>query len=130
MKAGILTIVGAGLIGASLGLAARRRGVARTVRGLGRSQASLDLARPVAALDRTVSFWYALGARTRIMSPEEHDRGLAITSHLPHLLASALAGILPAELVDLCAGGFRDTTRIAAGDPSLWTAIFAHNQTA
>ena len=59
------------------------------------------------------------------MPPAEHDRALALTSHLPHLLAAALAGILPAEWQALTATGFRDTTRIAAGDPALWTAIFA-----
>ena len=53
------------------------------------------------------------------MEPEEHDRALALTSHLPHLLASALAGILPSELHELTATGFRDTTRVAAGDPDL-----------
>jgi prephenate dehydrogenase len=64
------------------------------------------------------------------MSPEEHDRALALTSHLPHLLACALAGILPPELSELTATGFRDTTRIAAGDPGLWKAICEHNFTA
>jgi prephenate dehydrogenase len=83
-----------------------------------------------AAVARTVQFWQALGARVRLMSPEEHDRALALTSHLPHLVASALAGLLPPELRDLAATGFRDTTRIAAGDPGLWTAIFAHNRDA
>ncbi len=80
------------------------------------------------ALARTSAFWQALGSRVRVMSPEEHDRALALTSHLPHLLASALAGMLPLELRDLVATGFRDTTRIAAGDPALWTAIFTHNR--
>lgn len=83
-----------------------------------------------AALDRTVAFWQALGLRTRIMTPEDHDRALALTSHLPHLLASALAGILPEELAGLTATGFRDTTRVAAGDPSLWTGIFLQNRNA
>lgn len=82
------------------------------------------------ALERTRAFWSALGARVKVMSPEEHDRSLALTSHLPHLLAAALAGLLPAELFDLAASGFRDTTRVAAGDPEIWTAIFAHNQPA
>jgi prephenate dehydrogenase len=83
-----------------------------------------------AALERTVAFWQALGSRVRVMDPQEHDRALALTSHLPHLLASALAGVLPPELHDLTATGFRDTTRVAAGDPSIWTGIFAHNRTA
>ncbi len=84
----------------------------------------------LAAVERTCEFWRALGSRVRLMGPEDHDRALALTSHLPHLLASALAGILPPELHDLTATGFRDTTRVAAGDPSLWTAIFAHNRAA
>jgi prephenate dehydrogenase len=83
---------------------------------------------PPAALEQTLAFWEALGSRVRVMEPEEHDRALALTSHLPHLLAAALAGVLPAELHGLTATGFRDTTRIAAGDPALWTAIFTHNR--
>jgi prephenate dehydrogenase len=83
-----------------------------------------------AALARVQSFWQGLGSRTRVMAPDEHDRALALTSHLPHLLAAALAGILPSELHELTASGFRDTTRIAAGDPALWSAIFTHNRPA
>jgi prephenate dehydrogenase len=82
------------------------------------------------AVERVALFWQALGSRVRVLSPEEHDRALALTSHLPHLLASALAGILPENLFDLAATGFRDTTRIAAGDPSLWTGIFQQNRQA
>ncbi len=82
------------------------------------------------ALERTTAFWRALGCRVRVLDPQEHDQALAVTSHLPHLVAAALAGILPPELQELSASGFRDTTRIAAGDPSLWTAIFAQNQLA
>jgi cyclohexadieny/prephenate dehydrogenase len=83
-----------------------------------------------AALERTVTFWRALGSRVRIMDPEDHDRALAMTSHLPHLLAAALAGILPPELYELTATGFRDTTRVAAGDPSIWNGIFSQNRLA
>ncbi len=232
-----LTIVGVGLIGGSIGLAAKRRGLARRVLGAGRQQSSLDEALAVGAIDegfldaaaavhqadltvfctpvdriaeqiialapgckagalltdagstksaivravegrlprgvafvgshplagsekrgpqhadaglfqdrltvvtpapggdpqaveRTVSFWQALGSRVKRMAPEEHDRALAMTSHLPHLLASALAGILPVELHELTATGFRDTTRVAAGDPVLWTGIFLQNRAA
>jgi prephenate dehydrogenase len=232
-----LTIVGVGLIGGSIGLAAKQRGIARRVLGAGRQQASLDAALAIGAIDeafldaaeavhraevsvfctpvdriveqvvalaprcapgtlltdagstkaaivhgiegrlpagvafvgshplagsekrgpqhadpnlfqgrltvvtptvqtqpaavaRTTAFWQALGSRTRVLTPEDHDRALALTSHLPHLLASALAGLLPPELHDLTATGYRDTTRIAAGDPELWTAIFAHNRAA
>jgi prephenate dehydrogenase len=237
MQLGTITIVGAGLIGASLGLAAKQRGLARRVRGLGRQQASLDRARAVGAIDegflepaaalegaglvvfctpvdriadqvlayapycspgtlvtdagstkgtivaavedklppgitfvgshplagsekrgpehadanlfegrwtvvtrtprtepaalaKIVAFWQAAGARVTIMTPDEHDRALAVTSHLPHFVAAALAGILPAALYNLTASGFQGSTRIAAGDPGLWTAIFAHNREA
>jgi prephenate dehydrogenase len=237
MQLNVLTIVGVGLIGGSIGLAARRRGLARIVRGVGRAQAVLDRARALGAIDETClalkdavpgselvifctpvdriaeqvveagphcaagtvltdagstkativrdidgrlpagvafvgshplagsekrgpefadaalfegrwtvltptdatdpialvrvqTFWQALGSRTRVMAPEEHDHALALTSHLPHLVASALAGILPRELDMLTASGFRDTTRIAAGDPALWAAIFEHNRPA
>lgn len=90
---------------------------------------------PTAATDpetlvRVQAFWQMLGSRTRVMPPEEHDQALALTSHLPHLLAAALAGILPRELHTLTATGFRDTTRVAAGDPALWAAIFSHNRAA
>src|SRR5262249_24625907 len=81
-------------------------------------------------IERTAAFWKALGCRIQLMGPEEHDRALALTSHLPHLVASALAGILPRELHGLTATGFRDTTRVAAGDPSIWTGIFVQNQNA
>lgn len=235
MKIDTLTIVGVGLIGGSIGLAARLRGVARHVVGVGRQRASLDEARTVGAIDeasldlaaavhraevavfctpvdriaeqvlaaapgcgpgtlltdagstksaivrqidgrlppgvafvgshplagsekrgprhadadlflgrltvltrsphtnpvaleRTATFWQALGSRVTVMTPEEHDQALALTSHLPHLLAAALAGILPRSLTYLTATGFRDTTRIAAGDPGLWRAIFLHNR--
>ncbi|HWG47043.1 MAG TPA: prephenate dehydrogenase/arogenate dehydrogenase family protein [Gemmataceae bacterium] len=80
------------------------------------------------ALSRIRDFWMALGARVQVMDADEHDRALALTSHLPHLLSSALAGILPPELYELTATGFRDTTRLAAGQPSLWSAIFRANQ--
>jgi prephenate dehydrogenase len=237
MRIGTLTIVGVGLIGGSIGLAARRRGLAGRVIGAGRQAATLERARELGAIDhacldlvdavrradlavfctpvnliaeqvlaaapgcargtlltdagstkgdivraldgklppgvafvgshplagsekrgpehadadlfqgrvtvvtpgphtdraaveRTVAFWQALDSRVVCMTPEEHDRALAMTSHLPHLLASALAGILPPELRELAATGFRDTTRIAAGEPSLWTAIFAQNRAA
>lgn len=82
------------------------------------------------AVERTTAFWQALGSQVRRMSPEDHDQALAFTSHLPHLAAAALAGTLPRELFDLTATGFRDTTRVAAGDPSLWTGILLQNRAA
>ena len=81
----------------------------------------------VAVVER---FWRLLDAQVIRMDPEAHDRALATTSHLPHAVASALAGVTPVEWLPLTAGGFRDSTRIAAGDPALWTAIFLANQSA
>lgn len=237
MKLHTLTIVGVGLIGGSIGLAARRRGLAERIVGVGRQQASLDSALAVGAIDegslnlvaavrradvavfctpvdaiaeqvlaagprcqpgtlltdagsakaaivaaidgklpkdihfvgshplagsekrgpefadadlyqgrltvvtptrhtdrvaleRTTAFWRALGSRVKLMSAEEHDQALAMTSHLPHLTAAALACILPPALHELTATGFRDTTRVAAGDPALWTGIFLQNRMA
>jgi prephenate dehydrogenase len=80
------------------------------------------------AVERAGSFWKRLGARVLLLSPQDHDDALAVTSHLPHLAAAALANALPDHLHDLTATGFRDTTRVAAGDPDLWTAIFAQNR--
>ena len=80
------------------------------------------------ALSRIRAFWTDIGARVRVMDAEEHDCALALTSHLPHLLSSALAGIVTPELYELTASGFRDTTRLAAGHPTLWSAIFRDNQ--
>jgi prephenate dehydrogenase len=73
-------------------------------------------------------FWQNLGASVMRMDPHEHDRALARTSHLPHAVASALAAVTPVGWLGLSAGGFRDTTRVAAGDPDLWAAIFSSNR--
>nr|MCU0706550.1 prephenate dehydrogenase/arogenate dehydrogenase family protein [Fimbriiglobus sp.] len=75
-------------------------------------------------------FWSRLGARIIRMDPHEHDTALAMTSHLPHAAAGGLAAVTPPEWLALTAGGFRDTTRIAAGDPDLWAAIFLANRDA
>jgi cyclohexadieny/prephenate dehydrogenase len=230
-----LTIVGVGLIGGSIGLAAKRGGLARRVLGAGRQQTSLDRALAVGAIDeafldvaaavhqadfvvfctpvdriveqvialapgcskgalltdagstkaaivrgiedrlppdvafigshpiagsekrgpeharadlfqgrvtvvtptprtdagvlgRAIQFWEALGSTVWKMSPEDHDQALALTSHLPHLVASALVGLLPPPLDFLVGTGFRDTTRIASGDPEVWTGIFLQNR--
>jgi len=72
-------------------------------------------------------FWQALGSRVIRMSPESHDQAIAYTSHLPHLVAAALSIGLPEKYNDVVASGFRDTTRIAASDPDLWSAIFLEN---
>lgn len=88
---------------------------------------------PTAASDRGAvadvgAFWRALGAEVVEMRPAEHDAALAATSHLPHLVAAALAAATPAELLPLAASGWRDTTRIAGGDGELWRPIFATNR--
>lgn len=83
---------------------------------------------PSGALEALRGFWRGLGARIVEMDAEEHDRALAVTSHLPHLAAAALAAATPPELLGLSAGGWADCTRIAAGDPELWRQIFAENR--
>lgn len=73
-------------------------------------------------------FWSALGATVLHMSPVDHDRAMAATSHVPHLVASVLSAITARADQPLCATGWRDTTRIAAGDPELWRQIFLANR--
>ena len=237
MKLRVLTIVGVGLLGGSIGLAAKRRGIADCVRGLGRSRESLDEAMALGAIDEvhldpttaipgsdvvivcmpvdliaenvlryaalaqagavftdvgstkkrivddlegklptgiafvgshplagsekrgvrhadadlfvgrttvvTMSnvlianpkafelvsgFWEGLGSTVCEMAPIHHDAALAATSHLPHLVASSLACVVGESLQPFAATGYRDTTRIAAGDPGLWAAIFEQNR--
>jgi prephenate dehydrogenase len=85
-------------------------------------------ASPLADVRRLSEFWSGLGATVREMSAEEHDQALAATSHLPHLAAAAIAGATPERYVTLTAGGWQDTTRIAAGDPALWRQIMLANR--
>jgi len=85
---------------------------------------------PPTEVERLAQFWQSLGARVTVMTPEDHDRALAWTSHLPHLLAFALAGCLPREFLPLTATGYRDMTRLAGSDPALWRAIFEANRPA
>lgn len=79
-------------------------------------------------LQTIASLWTNLGARVVEMSPDAHDRAVAGTSHLPHVVAAALAAAVPQENYHLSAGGLRDTTRIAAGDAELWTQILLDNR--
>ncbi|HWB14161.1 MAG TPA: prephenate dehydrogenase/arogenate dehydrogenase family protein [Pirellulales bacterium] len=81
-------------------------------------------------LKSLVDFWSSLGARVVRMSAVEHDQALAATSHLPHLVAAALALATPREVLALTASGWADTTRVASGDPELWRQIFASNRAA
>ncbi len=86
---------------------------------------------PPAALQQLHQFWQSLGMVTVALSPAEHDRQVAYASHLPHLTASALARYLLRKAADCppySGQGLRDTTRVAAGDPGLWTAIFKDNE--
>jgi prephenate dehydrogenase len=83
-------------------------------------------------IERVSGFWSGLGSKVLTLSPEEHDRHVARISHLPHLLASVItrAALRSTPEASKCVGsGFRDTTRIAAGDPDLWTGIVRQNRT-
>ncbi|MFO0947466.1 MAG: prephenate dehydrogenase/arogenate dehydrogenase family protein [Planctomycetota bacterium] len=85
---------------------------------------------PLNVIAQVSQFWDSLGMDILILPPDRHDELLARTSHLPHLIASALASLLGDDEKPLAGSGFRDTTRIAAGSPELWTAIFEQNRPA
>jgi len=101
------------------------------------------------AIDKTQQLWKAAGSIVEIMDADHHDRVLAITSHLPHLIAYTIVGtandlegqlrekkadgeikIRTADVIKYSAGGFRDFTRIAASDPVMWRDIFLNNKDA
>lgn len=89
------------------------------------------------AVERLAEFWRALGAKVATMSPEHHDLVLAVTSHLPHLIAYTIVGtadelgeVTESEVLRYSAGGFRDFTRIAASDPTMWRDVFLANKDA
>lgn len=79
-------------------------------------------------VDRLESFWKGLGARVSRMDVENHDRTLAATSHVPHVVAAALALATDPGCLQHTAGGWLDCTRIAGADATLWQAIFAANR--
>ncbi|MBC8553930.1 MAG: prephenate dehydrogenase [Candidatus Brocadiales bacterium] len=79
-------------------------------------------------ITRLSNMWKALGARISIMTPSKHDEILALVSHLPHLVASSLAGVIDEKHWKFAASGLRDTTRIASGDPELWLSISKQNK--
>ncbi len=90
-----------------------------------------------AALAKLETFWRELGSNVEIMSPEHHDMVLAITSHVPHMIAynivntaSHLERVTDSEVIKFSAGGFRDFTRIAASDPVMWRDVFLNNKDA
>lgn len=78
--------------------------------------------------DRVSEFWESLGADVTQMPAAAHDAALAQTSHLPHVVAAALAGTTPHEVLPLAATGWRDTTRVAAGASALWRDILMTNR--
>jgi cyclohexadieny/prephenate dehydrogenase len=90
-----------------------------------------------AAVDAITSMWEKAGMRVAVMEPEHHDKVLAVTSHLPHLIAYTIVGTatdledsLKSEVIKFSASGFRDFTRIAASDPVMWRDIFLNNREA
>jgi len=97
---------------------------------------------PTADTDRTAveavkAFWHAIGSDVEEMDADHHDKVLAITSHLPHLIAYTIVGTavdleddIQSEVVKFSASGFRDFTRIAASDPTMWRDIFLNNREA
>ncbi|HSI82678.1 MAG: prephenate dehydrogenase [Candidatus Methylacidiphilales bacterium] len=85
---------------------------------------------PEATIEAARSLWEAVGSRVTMLDPYTHDKLVAEVSHLPHLIAAALA-TLPSEAgLPLVGNGFRDTTRIASGPPDMWTEILETNRTA
>ena len=89
------------------------------------------------AVETLRAFWAGMGARVEIMTPDHHDLVLAITSHLPHLIAYTIVGtadelaqVTSSEVIKFSAGGFRDFTRIAASDPTMWRDVFLNNKEA
>ncbi|WP_426255470.1 prephenate/arogenate dehydrogenase family protein [Sphingomonas sp. DC2300-3] len=86
---------------------------------------------------RLRAFWEALGAQVEVMTPKHHDLVLAVTSHVPHLIAYSIVGtasdleeVTQSEVIKFSAGGFRDFTRIAASDPTMWRDVFLNNREA
>jgi cyclohexadieny/prephenate dehydrogenase len=89
------------------------------------------------AVERLAAFWRALGSNVETMTAEHHDLVLAVTSHLPHLIAYTIVGtadelsqVTRSEVLQYSAGGFRDFTRIAASDPTMWRDVFLANKDA
>ena len=90
-----------------------------------------------AAVERVSELWRRVGADVETMDPAHHDLVLAVTSHLPHLIAYTIVGtasdlenVTQSEVIKYSAGGFRDFTRIAASDPTMWRDVFLANKDA
>jgi cyclohexadieny/prephenate dehydrogenase len=89
------------------------------------------------SIDRLRSLWETLGAKVDTMTPEHHDLVLAVTSHVPHLIAYTMVGVADdlasvtkSEVINYSAAGFRDFTRLAASDPTMWRDVFLNNKEA
>jgi cyclohexadieny/prephenate dehydrogenase len=89
------------------------------------------------AVEKVAALWRAIGSNVDIMDAKHHDLVLAVTSHIPHLIAYAivgtasdLEGVTKSEVIKYSAGGFRDFTRIAASDPTMWRDVFLTNKDA
>lgn len=80
------------------------------------------------ALKKVSDLWKSLGGHVKVMTPAEHDRSVALISHLPHIVAFGLAGAIPEKELVYAAEGFKDTTRVASSDPHLWADIFLTNK--
>ncbi|MBT6226294.1 MAG: prephenate dehydrogenase [Candidatus Scalindua sp.] len=80
------------------------------------------------SITRLSNMWKALGAKISVLTPSKHDEVLALVSHLPHFVASSLAGVIDEKHWKFAASGLRDTTRIASGDPELWLSISKQNK--
>jgi cyclohexadieny/prephenate dehydrogenase len=90
-----------------------------------------------ASVEALADFWRTLGSKIEIMDAEHHDLVLAVTSHIPHLIAYTIVGtasdledVTRSEVIKYSAGGFRDFTRIAASDPTMWRDVFLQNRSA
>jgi cyclohexadieny/prephenate dehydrogenase len=92
---------------------------------------------PEAEVERVAAFWRSLGSNVERMDPDHHDRVLAMVSHAPHLIAYTMVGLAShleqvsdSEVIKFAASGFRDFTRIAASDPTMWRDVFLTNRDA
>src|SRR5690606_7520337 len=89
------------------------------------------------AVDRLAAFWRRAGSNIDVMDPQHHDKVLAIVSHLPHIIAYNIVGtaddleaVTKSEVIKYSASGFRDFTRLAASDPTMWRDVCLHNRDA
>ncbi len=85
---------------------------------------------PSEQVRRATDFWQLTGGKVIRISPQDHDTFLAAVSHVPHLVSAAVSRLTPSQAGDLVGSGWRDITRVAAGDPDLWTAICQENRAA